>query len=287
MGEYWGRGGQIGLWFSHIKRRVQVMAILFAPKNHYILSTKLQIIFLRLLKKGGINPWYALSLPSGLKCYYKVTERIDGSVLDLFSENEYFLFDDYRMKEGQVIVDVGAYVGLYSLLASKFVGFKGRVVSVEPEPHSYCMLTNNLRINNMLGNVARFNLALSSEIGTMNFFVPKSASGSTFFLNHLLSQTIGEYSESSVQTLTCDRLFETLKINRVDIMKIDVEGAELEVLKGAEKTLQSGVVDRLVIEVHKSVNTPKSVIELLKCFDYKVRAYVDINESKGILYAAL
>jgi hypothetical protein len=69
-------------------------------------------------------------------------------------------------------------------------------------------------------------------------------------------------------------------------MKIDVEGAELSVLRGANDALRNCRVDRLVIEIHKTVNKPQTVTGYLESRGYITDAYIDINENKGMLYAS-
>jgi FkbM family methyltransferase len=249
-------------------------------------SFRFQTSLIDIFNKTGLNPWCKLYLPYGLKCFYNASEQINGSISDVFFEKEYSLFYDYQVARGDFVIDVGAYVGLYSLLSAKLAGTDGLVVSIEPEFHSFALLTNNLKLNNLNRNTLARNLALSDINGRRDFYVPKIASGSTFHLDHLLSQTIRDYAKTSVETQTCDRLLETLKIRHVNIMKIDVEGAELSVLRGANDALRNCRVDRLVIEIHKTVNKPQTVTGYLESRGYITDAYIDINENKGMLYAS-
>lgn len=263
----------------------QEISNLVNPEKSGYLLFRLQTASIGILNKVGLNPWFKLYLPYGLKCLYNASEQIDGSISDVFFEKEYYLLDNYEVSKGDIVVDVGAFVGLYSILSAKLAGRNGLVISIEPEPHSFCLLTNNMKLNNLKVNTVQLNMALSDENGKITLYVPKFSSGSTVHLDHLLSQTITEYTKAGVETRTCDYLLKSLKVDHVDIMKIDVEGAEISVLRGASYALKNRFIDKLVIEVHKTINSPEMVMAYLKSKGYITDAYIDINARKGMLYA--
>ncbi len=268
--------------FSNMKR--EISNFLDPEKSGYF-SFRLQTFLTEILSRMGFNPWCKLRLPYGLACLYNASEQTDGSISDVFFQREYFLLNEYKIAKRNVVIDVGAYVGLYSILSAKLAGNDGFVVSIEPQLHSYCLLKDNIKLNDLDKSTLQLNIGLSDENGNMYLYVPEFASGSTFHLNHLLSQAITRYKKISVQTRTCDYLLEKLKIKHVNIMKIDVEGAELSVLKGASESLKNCCIDKLVIEVHKTINNPRTINDYLKSNGYSIDAYVDINEHKGMFYA--
>jgi FkbM family methyltransferase len=143
-----------------------------------------------------------------------------------------------RLSNGQVFVDIGAYVGYYSIYASKKVGMNGMVVAVEPHPKNFKMLLMNTR---GLNNVIPINAAIWSENTTAKLYLGQGMS-----LHSLVYAGGGEYIK--VRALTLDSLMRELNISRVDVVKIDTEGAELEVLKGSESTLK--LLKSLLIEIH-------------------------------------
>lgn len=256
-----------------------------AKRIKFPFSYSLQVGALSILRTiVGYSPWYKLVLPYGIKCLYNASGGISGSIDDILFKREYFLLDLYKPRERDVVVDVGAYVGLYSILSSKIVGNDGFVIAIEPEPHTFRLLVENLKLNN-LDNLLPLNFALSDQEGEIEFYVPKITSGSSFNLAHLKTQKIKDYATTRVKAKTIDFMVKNSILRYVDIMKVDVEGAELSVLRGARNSLEERLIDRLIVEVHKTVNTPEILIEFLKSYGYIIDAYFDINEYKGMLFS--
>lgn len=163
---------------------------------------------------------------------------------ELTSYIEVFLEDDYGFanmetgKEARAILDVGANIGVFSLAAAKRFP-EAAIYAFEPNPDAYSRLVRNLDLNGA-GNATPVNHAVYSMSGTVGF----SAEGSTS------SGFIADGGTLTVQTLTLDDFCPRNGISGVSLLKIDVEGAEVEVLRGALKTLR--ITDRLVAECHSS-----------------------------------
>jgi len=141
---------------------------------------------------------------------------------------------------GSTVLDVGAWVGAYTLLFSELVGEKGKVYAFEPDPEVREVLSDNVEQNN-LGNVWIERYCLSDRVGPLKFYcsdglyqVLMGHSGSS-----LLSGRASENSrEIDVESITIDKFCEARDI-RPHGMKIDVEGAEALVIKGAQKTIRN------------------------------------------------
>ena len=129
------------------------------------------------------------------------------------------------LKPGDVVVDVGANVGYYTRITSRIVGKDGVVLAVEPMPSALRILELNCAD---LSNVELLRVALSDREGESTFYVRKRGDASS-----LLSDS--RAVPIRVKTKTADDLF--MDRARIDFIKIDVEGFELEVLRGAQKTL--------------------------------------------------
>jgi len=243
----------------------------------------------RILTKIGIPvPKYFIAFcPDGTKFLYSTLDGgIPITLLEIFGNKEYFLLNSHLPKRGDVIVDCGAYVGLYTLLSSKLCDKNGEVISIEPEPTSSDILKNNIRLNK-IKNVKLFNIALMNRMGDIELLVPKvSRGGSTFFKNHLRAQKIKRYDKIKVKAMTLDEFAKIENLDHINIMKIDVEGAELAVLKGAQNSLRNKKVNKLIIEIHKTINPPQKIIDFLIKNEYNIDAYFDFNELKGMLYAS-
>jgi len=131
------------------------------------------------------------------------------------------------VREGCVVVDVGANIGYYTLLAAKLMGDKGLVYSIEPEPVNYKNLVRNVELNNM-ANVVTLNIAAGEVEGIATLYLSESSgSHSTIFSRG------GDCGAIEVPIKPLDSVIPS----RVDVIKIDTEGADLRVLRGAEKII--------------------------------------------------
>lgn len=137
------------------------------------------------------------------------------------------------LRPGMVVLDVGASIGQYTLLAAGIVGAGGKVHSFEPDPVTYQWLSGNVKRNN-LTNVTTNQLALGGEPGSLQLYIGSPENIGTTSLRP-------QYNHSgrsvSVEVLPLDTYLERAGIERVDFIKIDVEGAESMVFKGATKLL--------------------------------------------------
>jgi len=138
------------------------------------------------------------------------------------------------LSPGMVFFDVGAHVGQYTLLASQLVGPDGRVHSFEPDPETFSCLTDNIEMNR-LTNVQANQLALFSEQGEKKFFVswPEYMGG-----NSLWSEP-GDWPGRvfNVKCDTVDSYVRQQAISKISLLKIDVEGGEVDLLLGANTAL--------------------------------------------------
>ena len=148
---------------------------------------------------------------------------------------------------GDVVVDVGANVGYFSMLARSMVGVNGKVFAFEPEPNNLKSLHQNIRLNNF-ENVYPYPVALSSRKGITEFYTSVDDS------RHSLVKA--KYHNSTV-TVTMDKL-DNLGPFHINLLKVDTEGSELEVLKGAEETIrkspQINIITEVSLEGTRSVN---------------------------------
>ena len=174
------------------------------------------------------------------------------------------------IQPGFTVVDVGAHIGYFTLLISRLVGPEGKVFALEPLPRNVIRLEEHLFRNHCSHNTKVFQVALAEYDGKEQFLYFDFA-------------TIGRFSsaESEVRdkpsgdiTVECRSLDSLLQDNSIklpDFVKIDVEGAELRVLQGAENLLRISR-PKLLIEFHNK-KIFKEVIEFLKNRGY--RAYIN------------
>lgn len=174
-----------------------------------------------------------------------------------------------RPKPGETFVDVGSNIGYYTLRLAKAVGQKGKVISIEPDPDSYEILTKNCKLNN-LKTIELHNLAIGDHNGSVKLFRAETHSGQSSLDSNLETSK----NSVSVNLSTLDELLEKLSI--IDWMKIDVEGSELNVLHGSQKTLLK--TKKILIEIHepqlrKQNQKPEQIINILKNSGFKITMF--------------
>lgn len=154
----------------------------------------------------------------------------DGAFIigEIYGSEKYEAF--YKINTNDIIFDVGAYVGLSSIkFANKTPG--GLVVAFEPFPYNYQLLSCNIRNNNIL-NIIPVNIALGKSDGVVEFFVGNGSAG------HSLRKEQATKNSIMIKMKTIDTIIKELNLPYVSFIKMDVEGAALDVLQGAESVLR-------------------------------------------------
>lgn len=143
-------------------------------------------------------------------------------------EPELTRFITSRLTEGDVFVDIGANIGYYSLLAARSVGEDGNVVAVEASPAMFAELHGNAEANDLDTRIRQVNKAAAAKSGTLTVFAgPRHNAGMSTTL-----PTRGLEAETSVPAMSLDEMLTFDEITSMRLIKIDVEGAEPDVLAG-------------------------------------------------------
>jgi len=185
-------------------------------------------------------------------------------------ENAELAFVQKFLQPGMTVLDVGAHQGIYSVLTSRRVGSSGRVFAFEPSPRERRALRVNLAIN-FCWNVAVQALAIASQETTDDLFVVQ---GSQTGCNSLRPPDVLSATKPvRVRVSTLDQWALRNRISRVHFIKLDVEGAELEVLKGAATLLQNPPRPVILAEVQDVRTIPwgycaKEILTLLSDAGY-------------------
>lgn len=155
-------------------------------------------------------------------------------------------FVEKLLRRDMTVVDVGAHHGLYTLLASKCVGWHGRVVSIEPSPRECARLEKHLRLNRS-SNVELIACAAGEDPGDAELYVVDRFNDGC---NSLRPPATPESVRTvRVRVRRLDDILSELEVSKVDFMKLDVEGAELSVLYGALKLLNRDSRPAMLVEV--------------------------------------
>jgi FkbM family methyltransferase len=159
-------------------------------------------------------------------------------------------------KEGEVILEAGANIGYYTILQSKKIGPRGKIYAVEPEKDNFSYLKKNVKLNN-LKNVTLFKQAIGDKNGKLALY--------TYDEGNLNSPIMwkGDYKgKEIVKEQTIDKFLEGKRTP--NWIRMDVEGYEYNILRGAKKTLQNKNLRRMFIEFHFGMVEKKRMVELLE-----------------------
>jgi len=182
--------------------------------------------------------------------------------------------------EKPTIIEIGAHHGAYAIITGKFAQkMGGRVIAVEPDPESFKVLKDNVRLNNLQDTVVCEEIAILAKSGIANF-----ESGG------VQSYVTEKHTGHTVKVTTLKELVEKHGVQSVHILLIDVEGAELSVLKGFP--WESVTVEKIFCELHpyawKNFNyTAEDVRDFLRskrfaCFDMYFKEYRSFEENRYI-----
>ena len=186
-----------------------------------------------------------------------------------------------NLKPGAVFLDIGAHHGVYSVVAAKKLGANGVVAAFEPSVREYRRLRMHLRLNR-LGSVRAEPLALGSAACTQKFFQITNGDNTRGGFRPPASED--RVSEISVETVRLDDYVSQFPLARVDFVKLDVEGGEREVLRGASSVL-SKFRPILICEVLDATTQAwgykaREIIQMLESFDF---AWFDIRSNGSIV----
>ena len=187
-----------------------------------------------------------------------------------FEETE-IRFVQRLLRPGMTVLDIGAHHGLYTLLAAKRVGRRGRVIAFEPSPRECRRLARHVRMNRC-SNAEIEACALGQESGEADLFVVE---GFRDWGNSLQPPDVPEpTSRVRVPLRRLDDLLAARGIERVDFIKLDAEGGELAVLQGARRLLQTAPRPAILAEVEDIRTRPwgypaREIMQLLARWNYR------------------
>ncbi len=165
---------------------------------------------------------------------------------------------NYRLRKNDVVVDAGAYNGLFAVYAALKVGPNGRVIAFEPDPYSAFILSKNIRLN-QLRNVTVIKKGLFSGKSRVKFDV--QGVGSRLQIYNRNIPTINYIEVDSLDNILAD-----LKVKKVNFIKMDIECAEIEALKGCKKTIKDNHNIHLAIASYHLVNGKRTSYALERLF---------------------
>ena len=252
------------------------ITIIFKLKKE-IKNWKIPILYYFGLK----NREEVIKFKNGLKCI--IRNKSDSiAFLEVFFLNTNDWMDEFKIKEKDIVIDIGAHVGYFSMYSS-INAKQGKIFAFEPYDKSFELLIKNLDINR-IKNVIPQNLGVTKESGTSTLYLKKD-----FSIGNSIYKNLNSDSKIEIKTISVQDIIKNNNLQKINILKLDCEGAEYQILLNLDhETLEK--IDKIVSEMHPKIESFK--IEEVKKFLIKNRFDVriihplkDISEELVMLYA--
>jgi FkbM family methyltransferase len=216
----------------------------------------------------SIDPGVAYRTPQGIALRVDPRDIFQVAMLMGFHEPRVARLIAREVRPGSIALDVGHMIGYFSLLMAKRTGRGGAVHAFDPDPRAHERLAENVSRNSMPWITANL-LALGARTGTARFGIHERIGWSS-------TKEVKEFSEwTSVPMQTLDDYVaeHEIDLTRISVIKIDAEGGELEVLKGARNTLAAGA-PHVVVEVipHRPGEPARELMEYMRGLGYEADA---------------
>jgi len=273
--------------------------LFFEEPKDYLLKTR----FGKILKKiPGLKNFYRAEHNFSNWLYYKLkpkgvtlinvqgnkmyvnTEDTIGRILLIDRVMEIYttkLFEK-MIKKNMTVIDIGAHIGYFTLLLAKLVGTNGTVYAFEPEPSTYRFLCKNIKINGY-ANIIPIQKAVSNKNGKTKLWLCEIDS-----INHsLIQDNVFRKSDfTEVELITLDDFFEnTIRNNKVDLIKMDTGGTEGVIMEGAEKVLKNNNVKVLLefwpFGLKNARTDPLELLHNLQKFGFKLKHAREISNQRN------
>lgn len=197
------------------------------------------------------------------------------------SHQSYWLYKNYIMdfdefdfikkvsRKGDVIIDIGANIGVYSFWFDKCISDEGRIFAFEPDKNNLIKFRYNMELNKETTAISIYDLAVSNKEGVIDFFSGLDEQSSISFQTNKAGM-----ETCQVKTTTLDGFCKQENIEVVNFLKIDVEGAEYLVLEGAKELLTNKSIKVIQLELNNHINNYNlkvaDVVKMMNEFNYSL-----------------
>ena len=187
---------------------------------------------------------------------------------------------NFQILPNDIVVDIGANVGVFSTYAAK--NTKNKIYAFEPYPDNYEILIKNISQNN-LDNIQPQSYAISEYSGMIKLYVAENKAGNLLF-NRNIEGKLDEHIE--VKSLTLQKAMDINNIQHIDFLKMDCEGAEFGIIMNTPKNYIRKV-NKISMEFHDNVDDHNHdfLVQILKDCDFKVEILWNERSPFGYIYA--
>jgi len=267
---------EIDFWLSSSKNKIQFNEIERLIKDSAE-AKQVQKKFLKSLGiKKDINGFYKIF--DDHKIYLDINDQI---LVDSYAQSNFHEFGTVQavkklLKPKMNIINIGANIGYYTLLAAKKVGLKGKVFAFEPGKEALKYLELNIQTNNY-SNIEIIPKAVSNFSGNANLFLHDSITGHSLYSDQENSKKL------EISTITIDEFLKEKNI-RVYLAIIDAEGSEQLILEGMKETIQKNPELEIVLEFNPhslelAGTNDKSFIEFIKKLGFSIYVIDEFEET--------
>lgn len=217
-----------------------------------------------------------VEIVEGVRCMCYPDSSYGGLIVyQRFPEYEEMNYIHNKLKKGDVFIDIGANIGAISLIAASKVGDHGKVYAFEPNKVVLPRLVENVHLNNMDGIIKVLAMAVSNTNSEVTFINEEASE-----VSHISYSKRSEMTTELVKTVALNKFIKNNKINKVKMIKIDVEGAELNVLKGCMGVFNN--IESMLVEINtnseKYGNSTQDTLDFISEQGYKTYHFADNGE---------
>jgi|APSaa5957512535_1039671.scaffolds.fasta_scaffold15777_2 FkbM family methyltransferase len=182
----------------------------------------------KILKNIEVNLKTEFAELQGSKMFLDLGDSLNLSINGVYGELDTKIIRE-EIHEGDIVVDVGANIGYYTLIFAQLVGKSGKVFAFEPEPKNFEILKKNIEINNYQNIIAEQKI-VSDKSGMMKLFIAEQG-----IVGHRIQQKTDSQKFIEIESIILDDYLKNLNLSgKINFIKIDVEGAEVKVLEGSK-----------------------------------------------------
>lgn len=216
-----------------------------------------------------------VNLTTDIKCICYPESSFGSQIIyTKFPEYQEMSFLQHILNSDDIFVDVGAGLGDFSLIAASKIN-QGEIFAFEPDPAAYIYLNENIALNNLKNKIHPLKQVVSDKIGFEKFSSNKISE-----LSHISTEEMEDRKFIKVQSTTLDHFFRNKKNIKIQVLKIDVEGAEYKVLQGSRGLLKDSAIDFLIIEVNQRNSlyeaSSAKIFSFLSKFGYRIYLFDDV-----------
>jgi FkbM family methyltransferase len=242
--------------------------------NSSLVRSKLIISIGRIIQSFSKSDFVEIE---GRKMFTQNNDGLALSIFKIYEPNQTEIVKKY-VREGDIVIDIGAHVGYYTLLMAQLVGKNGKVYSFEPDPVNFQLLKKSVEINGF-ENVVLIQKAVSNITDKVKLFLGDDDSA----INRIYDAKLGDAKESiDVNSVTIDEYFKE-NDELINFIKLDSEGSEVKIINGMKQFLSRNKKLVMMTEffpflIKKSGDEPNQYLKSLEKSGFSLYNILDKNE---------